>query len=198
MRIDIVFDKYDVRDSIKSMERLCRVTNGMGLEVKIHNPSTPLPSKGDKHMCNQKNNTAFVTFISNYLADKARSSLQPGNILVIGGGLQNSDLAMCVVMFGNAPLIQRLTCNHEEAGTRMLLLASCAADMVSRVMIASPDTDVAVLLCTTDLLFKTAVKDLVRYTLIHDIARELGSEMFEPILAFHALTACDSTSCLRG
>ena len=65
----------------------------MVLEVQIHNPSTPLPSQCDKHICNPKNKTAFVTFISNYLVNKARSSLPPGNILVIGigGGLQNSD-----------------------------------------------------------------------------------------------------------
>ena len=41
----------------------------MGLEVQIHNPSMPLPSQCDKHICNPKNKTAFVTFISNYLVD---------------------------------------------------------------------------------------------------------------------------------
>ena len=41
-------------------------------------------------------------------------------------------------------------------------------------------------------------KDLVRYIPIHDIARELGSEICESLPAFHALTGCDSTSCLCG
>ena len=163
VRIDIVFDRYDVTDSIKSMERARRVTNDMGLEVKIHNPSTPLPRQWDKYICNPKNKTALVTFMSNYLVDKARSSLQPGNILVIGVGLQNSDQAMCV-RGGNASLIRRLTCNHEEADTRMLLHASHAAGMVSRVVIASPDTDVAVLgvhfakTIGSELWFKPGVK----------------------------------------
>ena len=60
------------------MERSRRVTNVMGLEVKVHHHSTPLPRQWDKYICNPKNKTAFITFISNYLVDKARSSLQPG------------------------------------------------------------------------------------------------------------------------
>ena len=76
---------------------------------------------------------------------------------------------MYVVRFGNAPLIQSLTCNHEEAETRMLLHASHVAGMVSRDMITFPDTDVAVLLYTTELWFKTGVKVLVRYTPIQDL-----------------------------
>ena len=54
MRIDSVFDRYDVTDSIKSMKRSRRVTNNMGLEVNIHNPSTPLTMQLDKYMCNPR------------------------------------------------------------------------------------------------------------------------------------------------
>ena len=51
VQIDIVLDRYDVTDSIKSMERSRRVTNDIGLEVKIHNLSTPLSRQWDKiHM----------------------------------------------------------------------------------------------------------------------------------------------------
>ena len=49
MRINNVFDRYDVTDSTKSMERSRRVTNAMGLEVKIRNPSKPLPRQLDKY-----------------------------------------------------------------------------------------------------------------------------------------------------
>ena len=135
--------------------------------------------------------------------EKATPSLQPGHILIIDGGLQSSNQAMCIKN-GNATLMRKLTCSHEEADTRMLLYASHAADTVSRVVIASPDTDVAVL-CVhfaqtigTEIWFKTGVKDLVRYIPIHDIARELGSEFCESLPAFHALTGCDSTSWLCG
>ena len=163
MRVDIVFDRYNVTDSINSMERSRRVTIDMGLEVKIDNPSTPLP----RQWVNVLQRIRLLSFTF-YLVDKSRSSLQPGNILVISGGLKNSD-AMCI-RGGNASLIRSLTCNHEEADTRMLLHASHAADMLSRVVIMSPDTDVAVLgvhfaqTIGSEIWFKTGVKDLVRYT----------------------------------
>ena len=64
MRIDIVFDRYDARNLIKSLEHSRRVTNDMGLEVKNYNHSTPLPRQWDKYICNPKNKTAFVTSIS--------------------------------------------------------------------------------------------------------------------------------------
>ena len=203
MRISIVFDRYHLTDSIKSMERSRRVTNDMGLKVKIHNLSTALSRQWDKYICNPKNKTAHITFISNYLVDMARSSLQSGNILVSGGGLQNSDQAMCV-QCGNASLIRSLTCNHEEEDKHVLLHASRAADMLSRVVMVYPDTYVVVLCLHfaqtigTGLWLKTDVYDLVRYIPLHDIARALGSKMCESIPAFHALTGCDSTSYLCG
>ena len=76
VRIYLLFDRYDVQDSINSMERSRRMTNDTGLEVKIHNPSTPLPRQRDKYICNPKNKIAHVNFLSNYLIDKLRSSLQ--------------------------------------------------------------------------------------------------------------------------
>ena len=203
VRVDIVFDRYDVTDSIKCMERSRRVTIDMGLEVKIHNPSTPLPRQLVKYIRTPKNKTALITFISNYLVDKAKSSLLPGNILVIGGGLQNSDQAMCI-RGGNASLIRSLACNQEEIDTHMLLHASHTADTPSRDVIVSPDTDVAVLgvhfaqTIGSEIWFKTGVKDLVRYIPLHDIARDFGSKICESMLACPALTGCDSTSYLSG
>ena len=132
--------------------------------------------------------------------DKARSSLQLGNILVIGGCLENSDQSMYVQGW-RASLIRRLTCNHEEADTRMLLHTSHAVDMLSRAVIVSPDTDVGMHFAQTigsELWFKTGVKGLVWYIQLHDIAGELGSKMCDSILAPHAPTGCDSTSYLSG
>ena len=123
MRINNVFDRYDVTDSTKSMERSRRVTNAMGLEVKIRNPSKPLPRQLDKYtFVNPKNKTALITFICNHLVDKASSSLQPGNLVY------KIVTKLCMyVQGGNISLIRNLTCNHEDADTRMLLHAfSCS------------------------------------------------------------------------
>ena len=104
----------------------------------------------------------------------------------------------------NASLIRSLTCNQEEVDTRMLLHASHMANTPLWVVIVSPDTDVAVLgvhfaqTIGSEIWLKTGVKDLVRYTPLHGIARDLGSKICESMLAFHALTRCDSTSYLSG
>ena len=45
------------------MERSRRQTSDMGLEVKIQNPSTPLPRQWDKYISNPKNKTSLVKFI---------------------------------------------------------------------------------------------------------------------------------------
>ena len=75
---------------------------------------------------------------------------------------------MCV-LGRNASLIRSLTCNHDEADMHVLLNASHVADMLSRAVIVSPDTYVAVLgvhftqTKGTELWFKAGVNDLVRY-----------------------------------
>jgi len=64
----------------------------------------------------------------------------------------------------------KLRSDHEEADTRLLLHAKHAATTHPRIVIQSPDTDVAVLsvahfddLCCQELWFKTGIKDRQRY-----------------------------------
>ncbi|CAH3184172.1 unnamed protein product, partial [Porites lobata] len=72
-----------------------------------------------------------------------------------------------------------------------------------RIVIQSPDTDVAVLaiyayqmIQCNEIWFKTGVKDKVRFVPVHRIAEKLGRSVCAAIPAFHALTGCDSTSGL--
>ena len=46
--------------------------------------------------------------------------------------------------------------------------------------------------------FKTGTKERVRYISMHETSVELGQESSSVLLAYHALTECDSTSCLKG
>jgi hypothetical protein len=96
-----------------------------------------------------------------------------------------------------------LRSHHEEADTRLLLHAKHAANTHPRIVIQSPDTDVAVLsiahfqdLSCQELWFKTGVKDRQRYIPIHDIHLSFGRLVSKCLLSFHALTGCDSTSAL--
>ena len=85
----------------------------------------------------------------------------------------------------------------------MILHAWHASFTKERIVIQSPDTDVAVLaiyayemIQCNEMWFKTGVKDKVRFVPVHRIAEKFGRSVCAAIPAFHALTGCDSTSGL--
>ena len=93
---------------------------------------------------------------------------------------------------------------HEEADSRMFLRAHNALQDHDRVVIQSPDTDVAVLatrffnsLACKQLRFRTGVKDK-----LHFIPIQPGGKSWFRYLCFpsmvYALTGCDSQSGLHG
>ena len=71
-------------------------------------------------------------------------------------------------------------------------------------IIWSPDTDVLILgvyfsgELDIDMWFKTGTEEKVRYIPMHEISIELGQELTSVLLAFHAVTGCDSTSYFKG
>ncbi len=132
----------------------------------------------------------------------AKDELEPMRQLVIDGGFTDRKKAVSVTQ-REISILTPLFSDHEEADTRILLHAQHAAVTHKRIVVQSPDMDVAVL-CTThfervnckELWFHTGVKDKVRFVAIHTIAANLGPELCPALLAFHALTGCDSTSAL--
>ena len=86
-----------------------------------------------------------------------------------------------------------------------LLHAKHAAATHPRIVIQSPDTDVAVLsvahfsdLNCQELWLKTGVKDRLRYLPVHEIQAFLRESLCRCLPSFHALTGCDSTSAFSG
>ena len=78
---------------------------------------------------------------------------------------------------------------------------------VQRLIISSPDTDVAVLCCfhyyksfqfCTELFFKTGVKDRRRFIPIHTTCNKFGATICNMLPIFHCMTGCDSTSSFSG
>ena len=111
---------------------------------------------------------------------------------------------MCLTS-GSAVVEPNLRSDHEEADTRLLLHAKHAAATHPRIVIQSPDTDVAVLsvahfsdLNCQELWLKTGVKDRLRYLPVHEIQASLGESLCRCLPSFHALTGCDSTSAFSG
>ena len=120
------------------------------------------------------------------------------------GGFNECNKAVLVVQ-GSIRPFQPLQSDHEEADTRMILHAHNASQDHDRVVIQSPDTDVAVLathlfssLSCKQLWFRTGVKDKLRFIPIHSLVESLGSDTCASFPCFHALTGCDSRSGIYG
>ena len=124
--------------------------------------------------------------------------------VVLAGGFRDRSKTVSLTQ-SSVAVEHNLRSDHEEADTRLLLHAKHAANTHPRIVIQSPDTDVAVLsvahfeeLFCQELWFKTGVKDRQRYIPIHDIHLSFGRLLSKCLLSFHALTGCDSTSALSG
>ena len=201
-RVDVVFDRYSSL-SIKAGEREKRGTSA-ALEVTIQGPATPIPKQWIKYIGNVENKVNLCAFLADTWCHMGVDTLLDGQHLVIGGGFKNPQKSVLVIR-GHCEELVPLKSDHEEADTRILLHAKHASHYHNRIVIQSPDTDVAVL-CTThyrklqcrELWFRTGIKDKARYIPIHSLAHKLGPELCNALLGFHALTGCDSNSALSG
>jgi hypothetical protein len=201
-RVDVVFDQYRTT-SIKSEERERRGTSS-AIEVKIYGQTTPIPKQWPKYISNVQNKVSLCAFLSSCWIDLGMEKLVDDQQLILAGGFRDGERAV-VVTGGQSECIEALTSDHEEADTRLLLHAKHAAESVERIIIQSPDTDVAVMCAShydeigcTELWFKTGTKDKTRYIQMHDISRGLGKGLCTALIGLHALTGCDSTSALSG
>lgn len=167
----------------------------------------PLPKQWGKYLSNPKNKANLAKFLSEFWCDNAPHHLADGQQLILGGGFADGNLARMITNTAVSEL-SSLSCCHEEADTRMLFHAANVASMCPRIVIWSPDTDVAVLCVyhfaklnevgASELWLHTGVKDKTRYIPIHDISSSLGSALTGVLPGFHALTGCDLTSCFSG
>ena len=102
--------------------------------------------------------------------------------------------------------------DHEEVDSRMFVYCEYIANQLSdinnsskRIIIFSPDTDVAVLcwyhfsqLSIQELWFHTGTERNRRFISVHKAVENVGQNVWNLLLAMHALTERDSTSNLNG
>ena len=138
-------DRYDVVESIKTIERKRRSTGKHCFVTKIHKSNEHVPNQWDTFMVIAENKAELADFISKYIVDN-RATLSTETQIYIGG-CEKEDGETCMYIHnGEAESINRLRSNHEEADTRILLHAKDALnDGFSHVIVHSPDTDVLIL-----------------------------------------------------
>ena len=157
-----------------------------------------------QYLKNPQNKSNLILFLGKELTSLAKQNLKAAQTLVISYGDSNKKRVCKVVKNGVDTTLPQLASNQDEADDVLLLHASHAANIASRIVICSPDTDVAVLcvhFCNeigVDLWFKTGKKDLERYIHINLLVQKLGENLTKTVLAFHSLTGTDSTSFLSG
>ena len=200
VRLDVAFDRYGKEHSIKAFERARRKAADP-LTINISGPQTTIPKQLSKFMTSSKNKSILTAFLCKHWTEKCLALIPEGKQFVIGGGFQDNTFAVCIDKEGATP-IPELFSNQEEADTRMLLHANHCKEICDRIVIWSPDTDVAVLCIHfqekigKEIWFKTGVKDKSRFIPTHEISCSIGTALSYALPAFHTLTGCDSASSL--
>ena len=194
-RIDVTFDRYRP-ESIKAATRTKRKKGKRPVRRLIESESVPLPSDWSKFMALEDNKADLALLLSNYLIDHSPS----GQTVVVAGGFTEA-----TIVKSSEPTLDlsTLEANHEEADTRLIL--HCIHAHMESMVVSVRDTDVLVLLlahydkigCTT-LLMKAGTSKHPKYIPVHDIHRQVPIDQVASMLAFHAITGCDSVSQLSG
>jgi hypothetical protein len=146
----------------------------------------------------------LADFLCETLSEQLPQHLSSSEKVVLAGKFRDGSKTVLLTQ-SSVAVEHNLRSDHEEADTRLLLHAKHAANTHPRIVIQSPDTDVAVLsiahfedFSCQELWFKTGVKDRQRYIPIHDIHLSFGRLVSKCLPLFDTLTGCDSTSALSG
>ena len=188
-RVDFVTDRYPTL-STKTAEREKRASSGTQA-LKIYGPSQDVPKQWKKFMSLGQNKEQLVEILFTCWCNANPESFRNVQLLVAHKELCHKIQSVNNIL--EVTLLPELTCDHEEADTRLLLHAKHAADhQFQDVVIRSPDTDVFVIAIaspvTCNMLFDTGVGKKRRVISIRQCRESLGSRWSKAILGFHIFT----------
>ena len=156
-------------------------------------------------LADPKNKDNLNNFIFSEWENTMPQKIGESQVLVLAGGFQDHERVVAISR-NHVEVVEDVYSNHEEADTRLILHIQCSIERsgTRRAIVWSPDTDVMILgvyfshELGIDILFRTGTKEKVRCIPLHEISANLGQELTATLLAFHAITGCDSTSCFKG
>ena len=182
----------------------------------IYRPEQKVPSDWKRYLSNGKNKADLVKFFCEQWQDSELFGEKLGiatHLFITCGtscfrlwATRHQDLAAEEEqMVMNVQQVPQLTCNHEEADTRLLLHANHAASNGhNTVIIRSPDTDVALLTAallqdiSASILSRTGTKQRTRFIDVNAVAAKLQREVCSALPGLYAVTGCDTTSSFVG
>lgn len=192
-RVDVVFDTYR-QHTIKAGTRVSRSSGKKKIRRLIDNPSTKLPSSWHNFISMEDNKVNLTHFLVKELMVRADKLKGEEELIVAGGGVNPEE----VVSSRHASL-PHLFSSHEEADTRLVLHGKDAEQNgYKRVVIKSKDTDVLVLFLyhetTAEVWMDAGTTKKPKHIPVHQVRQSLQQDVVKNLLAFHAITGCDSTS----
>ena len=197
-RVGVVFDRY-LDNSIKGGTRTKRKGGKQkGIRKNVESKEQKI-GKWERFIAVDKNKASLTNFLSTEISRTYHP--QPGRGLVLSGGFL--DILEVWSSCETRDDFSGLASNHEEADTRIVLHARDATDNgYEQVNVICHDTDVLILLlahgellCPTVWMFSGTVKRK-KYIPVHRIP--LPDEKRSSLLAFHAVTGCDTVSQFAG
>ena len=166
-------------------------------QCKIENESVPLPPDWSSFMALEENKAALALLLSNHLINHS-----PNNptVIVVSGGFAE----VTTVKSSDPDLeVSSLSADHEEADTRLIL--HCIHAQMETLVVSARDTDVLLLLLAhydriqcKRLYMKAGRSKAPKYLPVHEIHMLLSADQVDTLLAFHAVTGCDSVSQFSG
>ena len=172
------------------------VRKGKGIRRKVESRDQKI-GNWDRFVTLDENKASLAHFLCTKLSENCK--LLPGQELVVSGNFNNPKKTWSSIDRD----VSGLESNKEEADTRIVLHAWDATLRGSQqINVLSRDTDVFLLLtahkpwlCDVLWMFSGTTRKKC-YVPIHQI--HVTEEIRESLLAFHALTGCDTTSQFAG
>lgn len=190
-RIDITFDRY-LQHSIKDTTRQKRTRQTRPVRRNIENRYVPLPNKWTNYLALGENKAKLANFLSTQLLLQVPENKM---VVVAGGFLDITSVRSTDPQMDTTTL----EANHEEADTRIVL--HCIHTSAQSVVVSARDTDVLLLLVAhfkemkcKYLWMKGGTNKAPKYIPIHDLCQCIPAAQVQTLLAFHAITGCDSVS----
>ena len=196
-RIDVVFDRYR-NTSIKSGARTRREGQVRSIRRKIDSRNIPFPTNWKQFIDLTDNKANLANFLSTQMMIAVRQS-HPTYELITAGGFHEET----TVESSQGSDVKLLQSTQEEADTRMILhTKSACKEGYERVVVSSRDNDVLVLLTyfagqlSQEIWLRTGTRQQRCFVAVHNI--KLTPCIQSNILAYHALTGCDTVSQPSG
>ena len=189
-RVDFVCDRYPSQ-SIKNLERDKRAVGGTHV-VRIYSEQQRVPRQWKKFMSSGENKEELMKFIFN-TCRKADPQLLKGVEVFVAHEdkchklIASEDEITCIE-------IEELSCDHEEADTRMIAHARHASQSYPNVIVKSPDADVFVIALNSclginaNMFFETGIRNARRIISLNNMRQHLGDQWCSSLIGFHAFT----------